>query len=1499
MHKKIISMILSLIIIIGVCPAYTKIVYAASVNDYIETSEDNVSLRNNYGSEYAVVCHVIKKGSTMQVLAKEKKKVGTLKYHTWYKVAINDPTITTAKSTGIYWVWEEKVTKHEHNKPGGICRSLGCTYSDPFSVVDNNTVKLTVTGDCPLRPLPYYDSGVSTYVNKGDILTAVKKVKNSQKSHIWYELDNGYYIYSGNVKTATQAKSNADQNNKYVQDSINNGQTPTKFPVPCVNHKYSDGYCVNCGIEYPHEIYVVVGETYKTTKDNVGIYQRPYSSSKVVKTIAKSGTVVNVTDYTKNSYGNKWYKTSDGWIYHVGDVSLKNIRLSTSGYTFKKKSESITPKVIFEPSNAVIASISWEVKYPDVAAVDSSGKITPKTVGKTPVICTVKSKEGVVKTATFNVIVSEEAQYEEWKYSNSYDFHYDLALECSTYSALAYPEYRYATENGKILVYPVDEKPSTPTYLTKLLKSRGFKYDIVNYNNKTEYNSPFVIASKNYIADGKITPVIYVIIQGTGSWKGWCGNMMITGESYTEMNEHATFESSAQNIKTTLDKYIKDNKMQGAYVVVTGHSRGAAAGNLLAQKLQNNLSSNTYKKVFAYLFATPNTTKTPTTTPNIINICNTIDFVPYIPLSASGWGYEKNGKICCFNSADVYSWDAGFSNYVNAEYKRSKYTNSKPDYKWYSDLPDEMRDYIAGTWRSTKEYYKYNKNNSTKKYDEEAYEYFMNGLAAAAGNHDGGVQEIVKHTAHNCVYNRISWFMAGNGLSANPLGTTQAFYDGHEMMTYHAALLANVYNSSSKAYLFDDAINYDASNIVLNEKELLYDFFNQDENKLMLETYNWSIDDPTTWSGIKCNENGYVTSIDISYMNLTGWLDVSDFSKLKTLICDGNSITMIALSGCNSLSNLSCSSNNLGILSVNSCSNIQNLNCSFNELTSLDVSNMSNLSNLNCYGNNLNSLNLNGATALNELRCGNNELSGIDVSTNTNLHTLYCENNNIIEAQNLELVSCLNEINNSGGSAEMGVQKYNSYYSFNDDELISMKNFANASLNLEKLKWNLDEPYTWRGVEWKICGDEYHVTSVNFDNLDLEGSFELPKAEYLKSISCTNSSMSALNLSGCTALESVNCYNSGISDLQIDECNSIDTLNCDENYLTIESVESALNQIGLNTGLATYENQNIEAVETEFDENEREILINLLNSNENAEILSWDITKPGTWDGIVWTNVEGVYRVNKLKFADKYIKGQLDLSDFDYLEDFNFSGTQIETVVLPNCITKVPENAFYNSGIKNIYISDGVTNIETMAFAYCDNLTTIVLPKTVSRIFDKAFYESNSLKTVVFIGDEPSEVGTEIFNGTSSEFKIMYFDDTCWSDSSSLIKECATEKIIGDNVILLNDLPNLKNDNYYSMENSYVGDDIPVTLVTRTPGSVSSCILSVYTENNILDNLQVIEVDATRYMNNILFEDVNVQYVGEIYCNLKVFWWEAASTLMPLARMNEAIMEKPEIEEVN
>ena len=719
-------------------------------------------------------------------------------------------------------------------------------------------------------------------------------------------------------------------------------------------------------------------------------------------------------------------------------------------------------------------------------------------------------------------------------------------------------------------------------------------------------------------------------------------------------------------------------------------------------------------------------------------------------------------------------------------------------------------------------------------------------------------------------------------------------------------MLAKVYNSGSRASLFSDEeeavtlfdgeTEYGNGTVALDSEEqaYLYDFFTQEENQLLLEVEGWDIEDADTWSGILWNMEGKVVSMDLSYLHLSGWLDVSVFTALESLNVDGNNISMLALSGCESLSNLSCSYNNLTMLGVKDCENLVNLSCSFNRLDTLDVSGMEKLQNLNCAENKLESLNLKDAVNLSEVHCEYNELQTVDISTNESLNSFFCGNNRIVESENDALMSCINEINDNGGFAQLGGQKYEESVAFNEAELASLTAFADSSLNLEKLGWDLEDPWNWSGVEWKIYGNEYHVASVSFSGIGLEGDFSLPDAEYLESVTIKNASLSSLDLSGCSALSSISCYGAGIDYLGIDGCNALNELSCNENYLAVESVESSLNQIGLQTGIINYESQNILAEEDSFDEAEREALLNFFSIGSNAELLGWDWDFPGSWDGVTWTpDEDGVYRVNKLDFSDIAVTGDLDLTGFDYLEDFMFSGTGLDSVTLPDCVTRVPDYAFYNSTVSEVNLCEGVTTIGEMAFAYCDKLQLAVLPSTVSRVMDKAFYGS-ALEHAVFLGDEPMESGESVFGDTSEAFVLSMFADAEWSEESALLSEYVWNAVEDEYLILIDSSVSLQSDDAYSTTNSYAGHDVSVIIITREETSEMQCMLAVYNENGSMDEavMQTITLDGNK--NTALFRNVKIQYAGEEGCRLKAFLLEASETWMPAAESCLKVLVKPE-----
>ena len=87
--------------------------------------------------------------------------------------------------------------------------------------------------------------------------------------------------------------------------------------------------------------------------------------------------------------------------------------------------------------------------------------------------------------------------------------------------------------------------------------------------------------------------------------------------------------------------------------------------------------------------------------------------------------------------------------------------------------------------------------------------------------------------------------------------------------------------------------------------------------------------------------------------------------------------------------------------------------------------------------------------------------------------------------------------------------------------------------------------------------------------------------------------------------------------------------------------------------------------------------------------------------------------------------------------------------------------AAYQSEIKAVVLSEGITAIGNNAFAGCENLTEVTLPKTVTAIGEGAFLDSG-LKEITFQGDAP-EVSESAFQGVSATITYPQDNET-WTE---------------------------------------------------------------------------------------------------------------------------------------
>ena len=74
---------------------------------------------------------------------------------------------------------------------------------------------------------------------------------------------------------------------------------------------------------------------------------------------------------------------------------------------------------------------------------------------------------------------------------------------------------------------------------------------------------------------------------------------------------------------------------------------------------------------------------------------------------------------------------------------------------------------------------------------------------------------------------------------------------------------------------------------------------------------------------------------------------------------------------------------------------------------------------------------------------------------------------------------------------------------------------------------------------------------------------------------------------------------------------------------------------------------------------------------------------------------------------------------------------KLDKVVIPGSVKKIGYRAFTESGVKSLYISDGVSEIDYWAFCKCPELTSVYIGKDVSKIRYSAFLQCDKLTKLV------------------------------------------------------------------------------------------------------------------------------------------------------------------------
>lgn len=187
-----------------------------------------------------------------------------------------------------------------------FCTALMMMLMFTVAMMQSSAVAVTYyqtnKSDVPIWSQASSKSSKRDVLPYGTVLRVTGSTVNSS-NNLWYRLDNGNWVFSGNVTKHSH--------------SYNNG-----------------GYCTgrNCGYEWPYTIYSASG-TYQVTNTNgAKIWSRPYSNNSTHYRTSGYGSVLSVNARTTNREGNVWYRLTDGsWVFSGNIKQRFSITFNANG----------------------------------------------------------------------------------------------------------------------------------------------------------------------------------------------------------------------------------------------------------------------------------------------------------------------------------------------------------------------------------------------------------------------------------------------------------------------------------------------------------------------------------------------------------------------------------------------------------------------------------------------------------------------------------------------------------------------------------------------------------------------------------------------------------------------------------------------------------------------------------------------------------------------------------------------------------------------------------------------------------------------------------------------------------------------------------------------------------------------------------------------------------------------------------------------------------------
>ncbi|MBR4636228.1 MAG: hypothetical protein IKO51_07685 [Clostridia bacterium] len=100
------------------------------------------------------------------------------------------------------------------------------------------------------------------------------------------------------------------------------------------------------------------------------------------------------------------------------------------------------------------------------------------------------------------------------------------------------------------------------------------------------------------------------------------------------------------------------------------------------------------------------------------------------------------------------------------------------------------------------------------------------------------------------------------------------------------------------------------------------------------------------------------------------------------------------------------------------------------------------------------------------------------------------------------------------------------------------------------LDYSVDDPSTWRNINWAEIGGEKRLVSALIENRSLVGTLDLSDCSGLYWLACYYNDLDALSVANCTEMIELFCFEDHLKSLDIANCTALRYLSCANNELT-------------------------------------------------------------------------------------------------------------------------------------------------------------------------------------------------------------------------------------------------------------------------------------------------------------------------------------------------------------